>query len=172
MKKAFVLFVALLLGARLAAQCSPDDFTVSFEGGGLTIETYDGEAEEVIVPAQLGGHPVRRIADWAFTGDGIQSIVIPGTVIHVSELAFYGCSKLEFIEFEGSLPADAMPFKGLSRQQPPVIRSWQPVTDGKQGTYRGLPLECIGLAALPMPRRMDGETGHLFEGSLSLTFPE
>ena len=162
----------LLLAVNSSAQNTSEDFTVSFGNGGLVVETYEGGDEHVVIPSHIAGHPVRHIADWAFSGKSILSVVIPGTIASVSEKAFYGCSDLEVIEYLGALPPEEQPFKGLSTTAPPTIRHWDNGIDKETATYRGLGLQAAWQVPLPIPVRMDHANGHLFEGSLTLSFPQ
>ena len=171
-KKLIFFIICLLWNAYLSAVGLPEDFTVSFGNGGLAIETYEGKDEHVVIPSHIAGYPVRHIADWAFSSKSILSVVIPGTVVSVSEKAFYGCSDLELIEYLGVLPFDEQPFKGLSTIEPPIIRHWDNSIDKEATTYRGLELQAMWQAPLPFPVRMDNANGHLFEKSLTLSFPQ
>ena len=169
----FKLFIASLLLAIGICKCAnANDFTTSFTSGGLAIETYAGHDETVVIPSQINGYPVRCIAKWAFTGDDIECIVIPATVVNVSDKAFYGCRSLVSIEFQGRLPEDSSPFKGLSTQNPPVVRHWDSFVAKDKAEYRGLVLERAWQEPMPVPTRMDGGKGHLFENSLTLAFPQ
>ena len=174
MKKSFMFFITcILLIACSLAQNAPEDFACSFDNGGLTIETYKGREKHVVIPSQIAGYPVCNIADWAFTGKSVLSVVIPGTVVAVADKSFYGCSKLEVIEFLGVLPVDERPFKGLSTTTPPIVRHWDSnVKEEETPTYRGLDLVSAWQAPLPVPVRTNGGKGHLFVDSLTLSFPK
>ncbi len=60
-----------------------------------TITQYSGDAEEVIVPGMLDGHPVTAVGDEAFMDLGIlRSIVLPEGLLSIGDWAFSGCYSL------------------------------------------------------------------------------
>ena len=47
---------------------------------------------DVVIPSNIGGYPVVGISDYAFEGcNGLTSVVIPDTVRHIGNFAFWGC---------------------------------------------------------------------------------
>jgi hypothetical protein len=64
--------------------------TYSQEAGGIVIKTCDTKATgELIIPATIGGLPVKKIESWAFAGcSGLTRIVIPNSVTSVGSNAF------------------------------------------------------------------------------------
>ena len=57
--------------------------------GNVSIEKYIGTSKDVVIPGQYKGKGVDSIADSAFRGAGIASIVIPDTIKVIGEEAFY-----------------------------------------------------------------------------------
>ncbi len=67
-----ILIIAVLIGLLAAAAglaaaetCGDYEYAVQ-EDGSATIVRYTGNAAELVVPAELDGHPVTGIAEWAF----------------------------------------------------------------------------------------------------------
>ena len=84
-----------------------DDF--EFSDG--TITGYTGTETEVIIPEAIKGFEVTTIGDFAFNtlggcdyGELITSITIPKTVTAIDDCAFYNCSELTKIRFNGECP--------------------------------------------------------------------
>lgn len=67
------------------------------------ILSYSGTARSLSIPASLGGHPVRAIADNAFAGTGVRAVVLPDTIREVGWFAFYGCTALESVVLPASV---------------------------------------------------------------------
>jgi len=67
--------------------------TYSQEAGGIVIKTCDTKATgELIIPATIGGLPVKKIKNWAFAGcSGLTRVVIPNSVTSVGFNAFRYC---------------------------------------------------------------------------------
>jgi len=67
--------------------------TYSQEAGGIVIKTCDTKATgELIIPATIGGLPVKKIDHWAFAGcSGLTRVVIPNSVTCVGSNAFRHC---------------------------------------------------------------------------------
>lgn len=72
--------------------------------GGVRIDRYTGRAETLVVPATLGGHPVREIGAEAFQGcQTLVSIALPDGIVSVGEKAFYLCDALRNVELPKNL---------------------------------------------------------------------
>ncbi|MGI6690572.1 MAG: hypothetical protein ACOX63_06995 [Christensenellales bacterium] len=76
---------------------------------------YPGNGEEVTVPAELGGCPVKRIRSRAFDErKGIQSIAFPACMSEIEAGAIYDCDGLRLVYIPGAetalafLPYDAV----------------------------------------------------------------
>ena len=102
MKKAFVWLLALtlLLGCcpaiSLQAKAATEGYyTYEVSGGEATItDCAESASGDIIIPDTLGGCPVTKIDEWAFSGCGIESAVIPDSVLVIGKAAFSGCYKL------------------------------------------------------------------------------
>jgi len=69
-------------------------FTVTTNGGAITINSYTGSGGNVIVPNFINGYPVKKIGSYAFSSTPITSVVIPDSVTNIGEGAFYVCGRL------------------------------------------------------------------------------
>lgn len=95
MKKVYVLslILCLLCTAALAAELPPQqeygwgDYTYTLtEDGTAEIAGYSGTEPEVVIPAQVDGHPVTSIGAKAFAGlDGLTAVTLPEGVIRIGE---------------------------------------------------------------------------------------
>lgn len=78
-------------------------FHYRMELDGAVICTYLGTEAVVVIPAEIGGYPVTRIADNAFAGTGVTEVTIPPTVTHIGWFAFYGCTALRSVTLPPSV---------------------------------------------------------------------
>ena len=92
------------LSARLQAEkaeteqyfTSPDQFIYVDNGEEVMIRGYQGTEADIVIPDQINGLPVTRIADNAFKENGaLRSIVIPDSVTEIGPKAFYNCRSLQ-----------------------------------------------------------------------------
>lgn len=103
------------------------DYQYSIINGYAKITSYTGDDAEVIVPAELGGYPVKVIGKNAFSSryevekvilpegvtelesvsfrmcSSLKSIELPSTLLYIRDNAFYRCENLEEIEIPASL---------------------------------------------------------------------
>ncbi len=113
MKKFLSLFMALLILCSLviptaSAYGNPqyetaDGFVYSVSDGTVTIEGYNSEESNVVIPAEIEGKPVSVIGYRAFYEKTyITDVQIPDTVTFIDDDAFYKCTSLK----ETNLPAN------------------------------------------------------------------
>ncbi len=87
---------------RVKAQTSGDwDYEVN-EDGTVTVTEYNGEENEVVIPAVLDGYKVTSIGEFAFSSS-LTNISIPSSVTSIGWNAFYGCSSLKSISIPNSV---------------------------------------------------------------------
>ena len=82
---------------------SKSDFKYSKEKGQIVIIEYVGTDVDVEIPSNIDGMPVASIADGAFKGALIRSVVIPSSVKEIGWFAFAGCSCLENVTIPESV---------------------------------------------------------------------
>lgn len=64
--------------------------------GGITIQDYMGNAENIRIPDTINGIPVTRIGVKAFQGrENLQTVILPESVLVVEPNAFCNCVKLQ-----------------------------------------------------------------------------
>ena len=115
-KKATAYLLTLVLCLQLSltggeievvnAETSGDwDYEVN-EDGTVTITEYNGEENEVVIPAVLAGYKVTSIGGCIFGyyyRNKITSISIPNSVTSIGDDAFYDCSSLTNISIPNSV---------------------------------------------------------------------
>ena len=71
-------------------------FTLSADG---TFYVFNGMEEvngtEIIIPSEYNGKPVKCIGEGAFNNSGIESIILPDSVVYINSRAFKECSGLK-----------------------------------------------------------------------------
>ena len=79
-----------------AENTADSDFTVIADGTGVAITQYNGSAETVTIPEQIGGKTVVKIKSGAFLNNAnVKKIIVPKTVKTIEKNAFNACSALE-----------------------------------------------------------------------------
>lgn len=79
-------------------------FSYVAEEGGVTITAYDGLAEKLILPDEIGGKKVTGIGKGAFKKcASLSSVVIPKGVLRIGDSAFAGDSGLQRVELPEGL---------------------------------------------------------------------
>lgn len=85
------------------------DFSYSIARGEATLSNGSKDVHSLIIPASIGGKPVRTFASSAFkNSDKLESVIIEASLNEIGYLAFYNCPKLKQIEFKA-------PVKTISR---------------------------------------------------------
>lgn len=120
--------IASQLNQTLATESDASDFEYEIDANGVTITRYNGSGDAVIIPGEIGGHIVVRLGEGlfkgckelstielpqtlteicsrAFSGTGIQEIIIPDRVETIGDSAFAGCDKLKKISLPETLKA-------------------------------------------------------------------
>lgn len=77
---------------------------VGEEGNGV-IDGFSGESSTIEIPENLNSVcTVTAIGEYAFECcDGLECVVLPGTLRRIGECAFWGCSRLAKVEFQDGL---------------------------------------------------------------------
>ena len=71
------------------------DYTVS--DNTATITKYNGAEQNVVIPATIDGYAVRAIADKAFAGTDIKSVIISNGVKELGWFVFENCPRLHSV---------------------------------------------------------------------------
>lgn len=80
------------------------DYQYTIRGGEAVITSYLGTDAEVLIPAQLGGYPVRVIAENSFSSRyEPEKIVVPEGVRELERTAFRFCTSLREIQLPSTL---------------------------------------------------------------------
>ena len=82
------------------------NFTYNEATCGYSVGAYSNKNEwikKLVVPDEFNEKPVNAIASYAFSGvETLTEITIPIGIKSVGERAFYGCSRLERVIFNGT----------------------------------------------------------------------
>ncbi len=70
------------------------------EGDGVTVTGYRGQAAELVIPAELAGLPVRKIAAGAFENCAADAVILPPGLEEIEDGAFQGSSMTELTLFD------------------------------------------------------------------------
>lgn len=86
------------------ADTTEDGFGYSYFEDGVAINSYTGSAEDVVIPDQIDGKPVKRIGKWAFAGTtGMKTVHFPDSLTSIGPDAFCSCTGLTTITLPESL---------------------------------------------------------------------
>lgn len=67
---------------------SGDAFAYIEENGGATVTDYIGTDSVVLIPSEINGLPVAKIAEGAFSGKGVRAVSVPDSVKRIEDGAF------------------------------------------------------------------------------------
>ena len=88
----------LTLYAQWAPWTNASDFTcVRTQQGTMTVTSYTGAAETVVIPAYIDGCAVTAISDRAFKSSKVRHVILPETMAQVEPYAFLNCTALESV---------------------------------------------------------------------------
>ena len=83
-----------LLCAAMLPAVAQAQFTFTTNNGAITITSYTGTDGAVVIPSTTNGYPVTDIGDYAFSGSGMASVVIPSSILRIGNFAFSSCNSL------------------------------------------------------------------------------
>ena len=102
-----VLALAAPAGAAAPGETPEDAESVQYEylpDGSARLTEYSAAGEELVLPAELDGVPVREIGDYALAFDGsVKSVTVPEGVEVIGSFAFSFCAGLETAVLPASL---------------------------------------------------------------------
>ena len=85
----------------------PSNGTISFhyviQNGTAVICAYLGQSDHVTIPREIVGYPVSSIADNAFAGTSVTSVIVPDTVTELGWFAFADCTSLTSVTLPASV---------------------------------------------------------------------
>ena len=111
---------------------------------GVIITKYLGTKKEVRIPPSIQNYPVTAIGNKAFYENKIFiSVTIPDSVTSIGRLAFFDCTNLTSITFQGTIASDNLnssAFGDSSYNYGYIgdLRAKYLASDGGPGTYRRL----------------------------------
>lgn len=77
-----------------SADTSDDGFVYNAGTSSSTITGYKGTKTDITIPATLGGKPVTLIADGAFKGKNIKTVILAASVTGIGYNAFQNCTSM------------------------------------------------------------------------------
>lgn len=105
------------LYAQWARWSDEADFLWTEEDGAATVTGYRGADERLVVPAQFGGKPVRRIAAGAFRDCAALSVILPPGLAAVEDGAFQNARLTELTLFDDLAAFGDAAFEGCENWQ-------------------------------------------------------
>ncbi len=78
-------------------------YTYQSTADGIVLTKYLGAERKVVIPGAIDGMRVVGLADSAFAGTAVRSVVIPETVKTLGWFTFYGCAQLEQVTIPASV---------------------------------------------------------------------
>lgn len=96
---AMVMLLSIMAGLGLSAYAeeSGDYYYELLEDGTAEIWGYWGSEADLVIPAELDGHAVTSIGDYALSGCEMASVEIPDSITNIGPGAFAFCSNLTSI---------------------------------------------------------------------------
>lgn len=126
-------------------------------------------SDEIVVPSTYNGLPVIRIGGRAFENKvNLKKIILPNTIEHIDNLAFAGCTALEYIDLPTSLiyiQSDVFSGSGIRILD---------LTDNTALNSFGC-VDCPNLEAVKLPKNLSHLSFKCFENTpklKSLTLPD
>ena len=90
----------LVLYAQWAAWSAAEDFLWEAAEDGITITGYNGQEAALVIPAELDGQPVRRIAAGALQGCAAGAVILPPGLAEIEPGAFADSALTELTLFD------------------------------------------------------------------------
>lgn len=121
MRKILTIIMIMLLCATALAEtpATPIHFCgdyvyILLDDGSAQIVSWDGDAKALTVPPTLDGYTVTSVSECAFADcPGLQSIILPDTVLDIGQQAFVDCVSLMRVSLPQNLQAlGGMAFDG------------------------------------------------------------
>lgn len=107
LKSTFVvilIMVSLTLFSVMVSAETEGIFTYTITDGYATITSVDtATSGDVVIPETLGGYPVKKIDDTAFSWTKITTVTIPDSVVSIGWQSFYQCTSLKSVKIGSGL---------------------------------------------------------------------
>lgn len=131
----------------------------------LALEYYTGTDAVVTIPAEVEGHPITLINEYAFAKNTtITKVVLPDTVREIGNGAFGGCSNLEEVVLTETVEMiDSYAFTFCPKLQ--ELRLPAKLQGIHRGTFEG----CSGLHTIYLPGTLHFIGPGAFSGCTALT---
>ncbi len=129
-------------GLTTAPAATLGQLTYLATGASVALVGYAGCCGTIIIPATVNALPVTSIGPGAFFEcANLTSIIIPTSVTNIEDEAFYFCTAMTNITFQGNAPSgDLTVFLGDTN----AIAYYLPCTTGWSSTFEGLPTSQLG----------------------------
>lgn len=86
-------------GFASAVEGAAEDFETKVENGTVTILSYKGTQEHLIIPSTINGLPVTAIADGAFAGNvTLKTLILPDSILTIGNGILEGCKTLHSLQ--------------------------------------------------------------------------
>lgn len=160
-----IMLLSVTAGLNLTAFADTEgDFTYSVKDGKATVTGYDGNAQELEIPATLGGKDVIAIGDSVFDANKtLKKVIIPEGITKIGDSAFYDCENLERVDIPFSVTTISdWAFKGCKSLKRAFIRG--AVSTIGESMFLG----CEGLTAISVPSSLTEIGESAFRGCTSL----
>ena len=70
----------------------------------VTINSYDGDEKNVLIPSSIENYPVKEIGSNCFSNiNKVESITVPDSVVAIGDIAFFGCPNLTKVVIPSSV---------------------------------------------------------------------
>ena len=139
------------------------DFEYVVSDDEVTLVKYNGNSDEIVIPSEIEGCPVRNIGEELFMDKGIKKVTLPDTVVKIYDSAFRRCSELKDIVFPESLVSiGESAFSGCSSLESIVIPD--SVTEIGGGAF----FVCTSLKKLTLSENLSTVPGQAFSDCSSL----
>jgi hypothetical protein len=172
-----VCLLGVLLLLVLPAMAQAQFYFDTNSDGSLSVSSYAGTNESVVILSSTNGLPVTGIEDYAFFyNTNVTSIVIPASITNITDLAFYECSSLTTISVATSnLVYSSVAGILFNKNQtaliayPEVLTGGYPIPTGVASIGDSAFEGCTNLTSVTIPASVTNIGQAPFEGCSALT---
>ncbi len=142
---------------------TPQGFDTEHSGTGLSIVSYSGDEETLIVPDYIGSKPVVKISEKAFYGNKtVKKAILPDTIKTVGNSAFANCTALKQVEFKSEYTTMGNSvFENSSVQEVKLPSKLRKITDN-------MFKNCKSVTKVTFPDNLMGIGNSAFQGCTSI----